>query len=426
MNTDEKAMVYRAVNGTPAENMERVLELMGGIDQFVGNNDVVMLKPNAQWWNQGAPNLAAIKALVDCIMKRSGGFQGEVVFAENCHRGASPWTSSESGWGKRFVRNSDLDGIHNLNDLGRMLKQTYRERFSICHLIDVEHGNPRVSGPEEGTGYVYCDGTRGTPLLALDNGCEGEDYRSVVMSYPIFRTDRGTIVDFCHGIWDAGHYTDQPFKFINVAALNHHGSYCGATSSIKNYMGISDLSGGPDPYSGGRMTETHYNFHSFPFNKWARGPAAGMLGAEVGLFLKAVRKADLNITTAEWVGLVSRTETPAARTRTVLASTDPVALDMHATKNLLYANSKIPVHNPEDESGPLNQYLAKCAACYGGVSDHNCIDVRSYDCRAKAVQPSDAVSVIGNKVWGSNLKMLAKYAVFRNWWNLCTPPIGAR
>jgi len=116
----------------------------------------------------------------------------------------------------------------------------------------------------------------------------------------------------------------------------------------------------------------------------------------------------------------------AVRTRTILASTDPVALDLHATKNLLYANSKIPVHNPEDENGPLNQYLTKCAACCGGVLDHKYIDVHSYDCRENAVQSGDAVSVIGKKVWGSNLKTLAKYAVFRNWHDLRKPPPGAR
>jgi hypothetical protein len=130
--------------------------------------------------------------------------------------------------------------------------------------------------------------------------------------------------------------------------LNHHSTYCGATSAVKNYLGVTDLSGGPDPQDRGKLTDAYYNFHSFPFNKWAPGPAAGMLGAEVGVFMNAIRRADLNITTAEWTGLASRVDPPAARTRAVLASSDPVALDYHAFKYVLYPNSGIKVHNPDE------------------------------------------------------------------------------
>ena len=63
-----------------------------------------------------------------------------------------------------------------------------------------------------------------------------------------------------------------------------------------------------------------------------QGPKAGMLGAEVGVFMKTIRKADLNITTAEWIGISSRVDPPIAHTRALLASTDPVALDYHAYK----------------------------------------------------------------------------------------------
>jgi hypothetical protein len=413
MTNTPQAIVYRAVNGTPSENLEKVVELMGGIKQLVGDDDVVIIKPNVQWWNQGAPNLLALKACVDLIMNRPGGFHGEVVFAENCHRGPAPWESMESGWRRNFVRNSDLDRIFNFNDLGRLLKEDYGDRFSVCHLINADAGGRRVHGPEDGPGYVYCDGTGGVPLLALDNGADGEDRRAVIMTYPVFKTDRGTLVDFRHGIWADGNYTGQPLKFINFSAVNHHSVYCGVTSSIKNYMGISDLSGGPDPYGGGKLTDQYYNFHSFPFNKWAKGPVAGMLGAAIGMFMNTIRKADLNITTAEWVGLVSRTELPVAHTRAILAGTDPVALDFHAAKYLLYPNSRMPFHHPEDPDGPLNQYLVKCAERCGGQIDEERVSVCSYDCRTKAVQTEGDLSVAGEKKWGANPKMLAKYVLLR-------------
>ncbi|MGE5742231.1 MAG: hypothetical protein ACM32H_09310, partial [Candidatus Aminicenantes bacterium RBG_16_66_30] len=76
------ATVYRAVNGGPAENLEKVLSLAGGAEKLFGADDIVILKPNLQWYNHGAPNIAAIDRLVSLIMDRPGGFRGEVVLAE--------------------------------------------------------------------------------------------------------------------------------------------------------------------------------------------------------------------------------------------------------------------------------------------------------------------------------------------------------
>ena len=108
--------LYRAINGSPAENLSKVIELMGGIEKIIGEDDIVVIKPNVQWWNQGAPNLGAVKVFADLIMDRPGGFNGEVVIAENCHRGAEPWKSENSGWIPVFKINSDLDSIRNYND----------------------------------------------------------------------------------------------------------------------------------------------------------------------------------------------------------------------------------------------------------------------------------------------------------------------
>jgi len=90
-------IIYRSVNRTPEQYLKKVIELMGGIGKIIGSDDVVLIKPNVQWWNQGAPNLAALKTFVDLVMEKAGGFRGDVVIAENCHRGASPWTSIGSG-----------------------------------------------------------------------------------------------------------------------------------------------------------------------------------------------------------------------------------------------------------------------------------------------------------------------------------------
>lgn len=413
MTSNAWTTVFRAVNGSPSENLIHVIRLMGGIELLVGKYDMVVIKPNVQWWNQGASNLAALNAFADLVMHRPGGFSGEIVFAENCHRGPYPQGSKNSGWLRPFDRNSDIEGILNFNELARLLKQKYGTQFSLCHLIDVDQGAARVKGPADGPGYVYCDGTGGNPLISMDNGGEGDNYRAVIMSYPIFRTDRGTLVDFRQGIWAGGAYTAQPLKFINFSAFNHHSIYCGVTGAMKNYLGISDLSGGPDPHAGGRLTDDYCNFHSFPFNRWAAGPVAGMIGAEIGLFMDTIRKADLNIMTAEWIGLVSRTELPAAQTRAVLACADPVALDFHAAKYLLHPNSRLTIHDPENPHGPLYQDLIQCSRRNGGILDEERVTVRSYNCEKRALQTGKERPVKSRIRWGLNPKMLAKYLFLR-------------
>jgi hypothetical protein len=412
-NGNSQSTVYRVLNGDPGANFAKLLEMMGGIEKLVGADDVVLIKPNVQWWNQGAPNLAALKTFVDTIFERPGGFLGEVVVAENCHRGAEPWRSTDSGWAQPFAWNSDVPEIRHMNDLGRMLKTQYGERFSVCHWIDAQTGGRRVLGPTDGGGYVYCDGSGGVPFVACENGVRGNSARTTIMTYPIFVTDIGTVVDFKNGIWEKGAYTGQPLKFINFAALNHHSTYCGATSVIKNYMGITDLSGGPDPVGGGRITEKYYNFHAFPFNKWAPGPEPGMLGKAIGTFMKTVRKADLNIVTAEWVGLSSRVDPPVARTRVVMASTDPVALDYHGTKYVLYPNSRLGIHDPDRQNGPMRQYLLKCAEAGGGILDEDYVEVKSYDLAAQTLQEKDEFEVVAERRWGSDPRTLMKYLVLR-------------
>jgi hypothetical protein len=300
-----------------------------------------------------------------------------------------------------------------MNDLTGHMKGKYDDRFSTCHWINVDSGGKRVFGPADGNGYVYCDGTGGVPLIKFSNGTAGDDFRSVIMTYPIFKTDKGTVIDFKNGIWEKDAYTEQPLKFINFPALNFHSTYCGATSAVKNYLGITDLSGGPDPHNGGLLTGKYYNFHSFPFDKWAPGPQPGMIGAEIGVFMGKIRKADLNITTAEWVGLASRTDPPVARTRAVLASTDPVALDYHATKYVLYPNSRARIHNPDDTKSPLREYLMKCAEEGGGIFDEKHVEINSYDFEKRGMQRDSDLVVVGEKEWGTIPRNILKYILLR-------------
>ncbi|MGQ9638322.1 MAG: DUF362 domain-containing protein [Thermodesulfobacteriota bacterium] len=405
------SIIFRSINGTPLENLTKVIELMDGIEKIIGEDDIVMIKPNVQWWNQGAPNLGALKRFIELVMERMGGFKGEVVILENCHRGSKPWL--HGGWANNFERNSNLTNIRNMNELGNLLKERYGAKFSVVHLIDVKAGGKRVYHPREGEGYIYCDGSNGVDLIKCDNEAAGPNYRATIMTYPIFKTSMGTIVDFKNGVWERGAYTGQPMKFINFSACNHHSTYCGMTGVIKNYMGIVDLSGGPDPEIDGKLIGDFYNFHSFPFNKWAAGPERGMLGKAIGTFMTTIRKADLNVTTAEWVGLSSRTDPPLARTRAILASRDPIALDYHAAKYLLFPNSRISFHNPDNLQSPLRDYLIKCAEiCDTNLSEKN-IQVVSYDFKNRSFQENRNLVIPSSRQWGRNGRAILKYLILR-------------
>ena len=48
--------VFLVKNGTPEENTKKVINLIGGIEKYIGKNSIVILKPNSQWYNQGMSN----------------------------------------------------------------------------------------------------------------------------------------------------------------------------------------------------------------------------------------------------------------------------------------------------------------------------------------------------------------------------------
>jgi hypothetical protein len=109
---------------------------------------------------------------------------------------------------------------------------------------------------------------------------------------------------------------------------------------------------------------------------------------------------------------VSRIDPPVARTRAVLASTDPVALDYHSGKYLLFPNSKLAVHDPDNLKSPLRQYLAACAEKSGCVFDESRVKIVSYDIGTKRFQ-SDGFVLYGEMDWGQEPKSLLKYIYLR-------------
>lgn len=380
--------IYIAKNGTPQQNIEKVIEMMGGIQRFIGKDDIVILKPNAQWWNQGRTNLAAMKGFIDLVLNIPG-FKGEIIIAENHHFMDESLREGEKdnirGWTHMSEINGDIDGVnHNLNTL---IELYHKEGFRNVTKYHWRDGGPKpdgvwgnakdggiVKGPWEGDGYVWSDiDYEFSPLLGLKKW-------KVKMSYPIF-TSRysGITIDFKNGAFlrdgkGGGKYLpDRPIRFINFAVLNNHGEDTGITSSIKNYMGITDLSCG----AWGLKPEGYYNVHACGgrFFQYAKaGP--------IGHFMKTIRKADLNIVTAEWVGWGSRTDIKkATRMRTILASTDPVALDYFGAKYLVYPLSQNrKYHDPDNPKSSVRRFLELALETSGeGTCDEQRMKIYVYE-----------------------------------------------
>ncbi len=97
--------------------------------------------------------------------------------------------------------------------------------------------------------------------------------------------------------------------------------------------------------------------------------------------MRTIRKADLNIVTAEWVGWGSRTDvSKATRMRTILASTDPIALDYYGARYLIYPLSGDERnHNPDNPDSYVRKFLELTLRVLGeGAMDMDRIRVHEY------------------------------------------------
>jgi hypothetical protein len=379
--------IYICKNGTPQQNVAKVIEMMGGIEKFIGKNDIVILKPNCQWWNQGRTNLAAMKGFIDLVLNIPE-FQGEIIIAENHHFMDESLPEGEKdnirGWTHLSKINGDIDGVnHNLNTLIELYHKKGYKNVTKFHWRD---GGPKrnlwgngqnggiVSSPAEGDGYIWSD------IDYIFDGFWGFKKWKVKMSYPVFTSKySGITIDFKNGAFlrdgkGSGKYLpDKPVKFINFAVLNTHGGDTGITSAIKNYMGITDLSCG----GWGLKPEGYANVHACGGKHYEYAKAGPL-----AYFMKTIRKADLNIVTAEWVGWGSRTDiTKATRLRTILASTDPIALDYYGAKYLVYPLSKNKEHHdPDNPKSPIRKFLDLALKTLGeGTIDEKSMKIYEYN-----------------------------------------------
>lgn len=71
---DDQGMshVYIAQNGSPEHNIEKVMDMLGGVNLLIGQRDIIIIKPNTQWWNQGMTNTDAVRGFIDLILAMEG------------------------------------------------------------------------------------------------------------------------------------------------------------------------------------------------------------------------------------------------------------------------------------------------------------------------------------------------------------------
>ena len=346
--------------------LENLLQLMGreglkfyqsptvasltGPNGIIGSNDVIVIKINYQWTGCGGTNTDLLRGLIRTLVDHPDGFTGEIVVGENTQFvSADGFDRSTNNAQDRLL--SPHDVVMGFQNLGhRVSIRDWRQFRSFS----VEANR----SCEWGSGYVV-----------LPPGPAGN------VSYPRFQTDFGTCVSLAKGIWDhgAGRFERDRLKVINLPVLKPHGQVYGVTAAVKNYMGVV-------------TTELNTGSHN--------AVSGGLMGA----VMAETRPPDLNILDCIWVNghpfagpgvscyLASRLDQ-------LVASTDPVALDIWATKNILVpeflANGyeppwPSPSADPDDPNSKFRIYLDNSmdqllAKGYSVTNELDSIDVYSWN-----------------------------------------------
>ena len=301
------------VNGTYG-NDSGVEELIGLMQQhglsfyaknnssgIIGKDDVVIVKVNSQWDERGDTNTDLVKTLVQSIVDHPQGFTGEVVIADN---GQAQYGSTGRGGSLSYARNNAKDTSLSIQKVSNSFSG-YKVSTYLWDTITTKRVTEYLDENFQ-DGYVI----EGSP--SPETG--------LVATYPKFKTKYGTNISFKLGVWDSANktYDSRRLKVINVPVLKSHGGY-GVTASVKHYMGV--VSDKLSREMGGRAHNS---------------VGSGGMGTEMA----QTRFPALNIIDAIWINAnpgqgPSTSYSAATETGAIAASTDPIALDYWAAKNIL-------------------------------------------------------------------------------------------
>lgn len=320
------------VNGTSGKDdgVKRLIDLMSAnglafyaqdnASGIIGKDDVVIIKVNSQWDERGGTNTDLVKKLVEAIVNHPDGFKGEVIIADN---GQDQYGSTGRGGSLSYARNNAEDPAQSMQKIADSFSD-YRVSTYLWDTITTKQVKEYSAGDQE-DGYVVDD--------------QANPETGIVVSYPKFRTKYGTELSFKLGVWDEGNgtYNSDHLRVLNVPVLKSHGGY-GVTASVKHYMGV--VSDKLSREAGGRA---HYSV------------ARGGMGTE----MVETRFPACNILDAIWVNArpgagPSTSYIEATSIRVIAASTDPVALDYWAAKNILMPAARAEGYNDLQSMDPDN------------------------------------------------------------------------
>ncbi len=370
--TDYRAQVFHAFD-CPAEPVtdrfpcvDTLLELMGqhglkfyrstvvsdvsGPDGILAADDVVIVKINYQWSERGGTNTDVLLGFIRALVDHPDGFDGEIIVGENAQF-ASTQNFDRSQNNAQDISQSPHDVVTYFQGLGYSVSHF---DWTLMREVEVDE----YSAGDAADGYV---------LYPFDPDLNAK------ISYPKFRSEAGTEISLRHGIWDATAqtYDRQRLKLVNIPVLKSHHAVYGVTSVVKNYVGLVTTSLGTNSHS---------------------AVANGLMGAVLG----EIQPADLNLLDAIWVNAnpfsgPGTTYGGATRRDELVASVDPVAADIWATRNILIpaflTNGyeppwPVPSADPDDPTSKYRIYLDNSmayllAAGYEVTNDSARIDAYS-------------------------------------------------
>jgi hypothetical protein len=356
--TNNLTRVYKVKNGDVFQNTAKLWELLDGPAKYIGPSDIVVIKCNGQWPNQGYTHTGCIKGVIDGILAIPG-FSGEILICDNTQLyGGTGATGFDATSANRTHNWAD----HNWNSLAAQYqasgKPVATKRWTTGPWRSITY--PGYSGwnPANGEGWSR-------------NFFSFYD-RPTFLSYPVFQSPltSGRMIDLKNGVWENGSYTGRRVRTIVMPNLNNHGSanedYAGVTSAIKSFFGATEIPNGVNATWNG-----YYDIHSSSYTQ----SSAQCAGELAGRFIQNLYAPILYITAAIWSGWYSRTEAAAA-TNTVLACNNPVSLDYIACRDVIspYASWLNP-----DLNNHSRQQMLGCASLGLGTLDPQSIEVITYD-----------------------------------------------
>jgi uncharacterized protein (DUF362 family) len=319
-SSNEDASKIYAITGTNgADNgMDRLIDLMAENDQpfyrssmemvaqgttgYIGTNDVVLIKVNCQWGERGGTNTDLVSSIIRVILDHPEDWKGEIIVADN---GQAQYGGAGRGGSLDWPTNNAQTKTQSVQNVVDM----YATRSKVSTCLWDEFTENVVQEFAEGDSE---DGFVVNTTVITTTG--------TMVSYPKFTTPYGTQVSFKYGVYkpEIEDYDSDKLKVINVPVLKTHMIY-GVTASIKNYMGVPS-----DKLTAGLGYRAHRTVGD-----------GGM-----GTLMAETRVPTLNIVDAIYINAIPKDgpKTPyshATETNIIAASTDPVAIDYWASKNVL-------------------------------------------------------------------------------------------